>query len=79
MCLDGPRGERLCSCQNPRVEERTAAAFADASVAHVRDHPVARLALLRRLYVVPATVDRGYLPFRRAASAFMQWSCAAGC
>ena len=72
MCLDCACGECLPSCQNPWVE-RTAQALADASVAHVRDDPVARLALLRRLYVVPATVDRGYLPYRRAASAFMQW------
>jgi hypothetical protein len=73
-----PWGECVRSCQNPRVEERTAGAFADASVAHVRDDPVARLALLRRLYVVPATVDRGYLPYRRAASAFMQWQLRRG-
>lgn len=34
---------------------------------------MARLALLRRLYDVPRGVDRGYLPYRRAASAFMGW------
>lgn len=66
------------SCQNPRVEKRTAAAFADVSVARVRDDPGARLALLRQLYVVPPTVDRGYLPYRRAASAFMQWQLRRG-
>jgi hypothetical protein len=60
------------------VDHRTAGAFADVSVARVRDDPVARLALLRRLYVVPATVDRGYLPYRRAASAFMQWQLRRG-
>lgn len=66
------------SCQNPRVAEQTAGQFADARVARVRDDPLARLALLRRLYVVPGTLDRGYLPYRRAASAFMQWQLRRG-
>src|SRR3954464_11447458 len=39
---------------------------------------MARLALLRRLYEVPAAVDRGYLPYRRAASAFMGWQLRRG-
>jgi hypothetical protein len=39
---------------------------------------MARLALLRRLYEVPAAVDRGYLPYRRAASAFMGWQSRRG-
>ena len=43
-----------------------------------RDDPQARLALLRRLYEVPAGVDRGYLPYRRAASAFMGWQLRRG-
>jgi len=60
------------------VEDWTAGAFADASVAQVRDDPLARLAMLRRLYVVPADVDRGYLPYRRAATAFMQWQLRRG-
>jgi hypothetical protein len=60
------------------VAKQTAVAFADASVARVRDDPLARLALLRRLYVVPADVDRGYLPYRRAATAFMQWQLRRG-
>jgi len=34
--------------------------------------------MLRRLYVVPADVDRGYLPYRRAATAFMQWQLRRG-
>lgn len=51
----------------------TAGARADAQVASVRDDPDARLALLRRQYQVPAGLDRGYLPYRRAASAFMGW------
>lgn len=37
-----------------------------------------RLALLRRLYEVPRGVDRGYLPYRRAASAFMGWQLRRG-
>jgi hypothetical protein len=60
------------------VAERTAGAFADRRVAQVRDNPDARFALLRRLYVVPARVDRGYLPYRRAASAFMEWQLRRG-
>lgn len=39
---------------------------------------MARLALLRRLYEVPRGVDRGYLPYRRAASAFMGWQLRRG-
>jgi AraC-like DNA-binding protein len=36
------------------------------------------LELLYQLYEVPAAVDRGYLPFRRAASAFMGWQLRRG-
>ena len=39
---------------------------------------MARLALMRRLYEVPRGVDRGYLPYRRAASAFMGWQLRRG-
>jgi len=39
---------------------------------------MARLALLRGLYEVPRGVDRGYLPYRRAASAFMNWQLGRG-
>jgi hypothetical protein len=39
---------------------------------------MARLALLRQLYEVPRGVDRGYLPYRRAASAFMNWQLRRG-
>ena len=55
-----------------------AAAYADSAVEHVRDDPTARLALLRQMYRVPTTVDRGYLPYRRAASAFMGWQLRRG-
>jgi hypothetical protein len=64
--------------QDRRVSEVTAAALSDEQVALVRDDPPGRLALLRRLYELPAEVDRGYLPFRRAASAFMAWQLRRG-
>ena len=60
------------------TSEGTAGAYADEVVARVGDDPRARLALLRRLYMVPAEVDRGYLPYRRAASAFMRWQLRRG-
>jgi hypothetical protein len=60
------------------VTERSAGAYADARVARVGDDPRARLAFLRGLYKVPADVDRGYLPYRRAASAFMGWQLRRG-
>ena len=56
----------------------TAAELADAGVAEVVDDPEARLAFLRRTYQVPADVDRGYLPYRRAATAFMRWQLRRG-
>jgi hypothetical protein len=37
-----------------------------------------RLALMRRLYEVPRSADRGYLPYRKAASAFMGWQLRRG-
>jgi hypothetical protein len=52
--------------------------YADDVVSAVRDDPRGRLALLRRLYEVPPEVDRGYLPYRRAASAFMRWQLRRG-
>ncbi len=56
----------------------TAGAHADEQVSRVGGDPRARLAFLRSLYKVPADVDRGYLPFRRAASAFMGWQLERG-
>lgn len=56
----------------------TAAAFADEQVAKVRGDPRARVDLLRRLYQVPVEVDRGYLPYRRAATALMRWQLRRG-
>ncbi len=60
------------------MAEATAGEYADERVARVRDDPQARLGLLRELYQVPAAVDRGYLPYRRAASAFMGWQLRRG-
>lgn len=60
------------------MADGAAGAFADEQVARVGDDPDARLALLRRLYDVPRDVDRGYLPYRRAASAFMGWQLKRG-
>jgi hypothetical protein len=60
------------------VAQGTAGAYADECVSRVRDDPDGRLALLRRLYELPPEVDRGYLPYRRAASAFMGWQLRRG-
>ena len=55
------------------MAQSAAGAHADECVAAVRDDPDGRLALLRRLYEVPRPYDRGYLPYLRAATAFMRW------
>lgn len=60
------------------MAEATAAALADEQVARVRDDPPARWDLLCRLYELPTAVDRGYLPYRRAAAAFMGWQLRRG-
>jgi hypothetical protein len=60
------------------VTRETAVEVALARVAAVRDDPETRLALMRQLYQVPASVDRGHLPFRQAASAFMGWQLRRG-
>jgi len=56
----------------------TAAEFALATVSRVRDHPDARLALMRRLYGGPAGDATTHLPYRRAAVAFMSWQLRRG-
>jgi hypothetical protein len=63
---------------NPGASRVSAADYAHSLVAAARDDPMARLRLLRRLYEVPRGVDRGYLPYRRAASAFMDWQLRRG-
>jgi hypothetical protein len=60
------------------VTRQTAVDVASARVAAVREDPHARLALMRELYELPAHVDRGHLPFRQAASAFMGWQLRRG-
>lgn len=60
------------------MAQDSAAASARSAVERVRDDPASRLALLRGLYEVPRGVDRGYLPYRRAASAFMGWQLRRG-
>jgi hypothetical protein len=55
-----------------------AAAYADSAVEQVREDPMGRLGLLRQMYRVPTPIDRGYLPYRRAASAFMRWQLRRG-
>jgi hypothetical protein len=57
---------------------QSAAADALARVEAVRDDPSARLSLMRSCYRVPSRMDRGYLPFRGAASAFMRWQLRRG-
>ena len=60
------------------MAQQTAAGYADGRVARVLDDPHARVRLLCELYRVPKAVDRGYLPYRRAASAFMNWQLRRG-
>jgi hypothetical protein len=60
------------------VAGNSAAAYARSVVEPVRDNPSERFALMRRLYEVPRDVDRGYLPYRRAATAFMNWQMRRG-
>lgn len=57
---------------------QSARELALASVGAVRDDPAGRLALMRSQYHVPPEVDRGYLPYREAASAFMRWQLRRG-
>lgn len=57
---------------------QSAATDALTKVVAVRDDPDARLALMRNTYRVPSHADRGYLPFRQAASAFMGWQLRRG-
>jgi hypothetical protein len=52
---------------------RSAAEYAAARVSRVRDDPAGRLDLLDRLYRNGIESRQPYLPFRRAAAAFMSW------
>jgi hypothetical protein len=51
--------------------QQSAAAYAAATVAAVRDDPTGRLDALRRLY--QGGPGQVHLPYRRAATAFMTW------
>jgi hypothetical protein len=55
-----------------------ALAWAEAQVAAVRDDPVARLALMARLFRGPTGRAPRHLPFRRAALSFMRWQAQRG-
>jgi hypothetical protein len=56
----------------------TAADRAAEQVAAVRDDPPGRLALLRRCYDGPSGSAPRHLPYRRAATSFMQWQLRRG-
>jgi hypothetical protein len=60
------------------VSRQSASKVALAAVGAVRDDPGGRLALMRSQYQVPPDVDRGYLPYRQAGSAFMRWQLRRG-
>jgi hypothetical protein len=56
----------------------TAADWADAQLAAVRDDPTARLALVDRVYHGPTGRAPRHLPFRRAQRSFMRWQAHRG-
>src|SRR5918996_6569895 len=58
--------------------DESAAAWAAAQVAAVRDDPAARLELIARTYHGPTGRAPRHLPFRRAASSFMRWQAHRG-
>jgi hypothetical protein len=60
------------------VTQEPARQVALARIGAVRDDPDGRLDLMRSQYRVPPDVDRGYLPYRQAASAFMRWQLRRG-
>lgn len=60
------------------TREETAAGWAAAQVARVRDDPAARMALLARTYRGPFGRAPRHLPFRRAAASFMRWQTERG-
>jgi hypothetical protein len=59
-------------------EGASAAAWASAQVAAVRDDPKGRLALIARTYHGPTGRAPRHLPFRRAALSFMRWQANRG-
>jgi len=73
--LDGRAGHR--PCQNLPCVAQDGVGVRRRTGAEGPRRP-ARLDLLRQLYQVPVEVDRGYLAYRRAASAFMRWQLRRG-
>jgi len=61
------------------IEARmTAATWADAQLAAVRDRPIERIRLAARLYHGPSGEAPRHLPYRRAALSFMHWQLRRG-
>jgi hypothetical protein len=56
----------------------TAAAWAEAQIAAVRDDPDQRIALMERCYHGPFGDAPRHLPYRRAATSFMRWQLRRG-
>ncbi|SNT59529.1 hypothetical protein SAMN05421812_111205 [Asanoa hainanensis] len=56
----------------------SAAEWAEAQLAAVRDHPLQRIELLARTYLGPFGHAPKHLPFRRAALSFMRWQAGRG-
>ncbi len=62
----------------PTAPHASAAEWAAAQVARVRDDPSGRMALLAHTYSEPVCGTRRYEPFRRAAMSFMRWQAERG-
>ena len=62
----------------PMTREQTAAEWASAEVARVRDDPSARMALLAHSYRGALGATRHHAPFGRAAVSFMRWQAERG-
>jgi hypothetical protein len=60
------------------TSRETAAEWAAAQVARVRDDPSGRMALLARTYRRPPGRSRRHEPFGRAATSFMRWQAERG-
>src|ERR671910_231178 len=60
------------------TDDAGALALARAQVAAVRDDPVARLALMARVFRGPTGRAPRHLPYRRAALSFMRWQARRG-
>src|SRR5262249_17942914 len=56
----------------------SAAAWAQAQVAAVRDDPAGRLTLMHRCYYGPFGKAPRHMPYRRAAMSFMRWQLRRG-